>query len=80
MKSIVLIAAALLSGCAMVPVGTIYNACRALDVAHREADLAPSWYERTGAVLESCGIPDARERTIEAVCSAQKRNGYGCDV
>lgn len=77
---IILACSALLSGCTVVSIQSAYNGCRLIDIAHREADLAPGWYEKAGAVLEECGVADARERTVDAVCSAQKRNGYECEA
>ncbi|KAB2906628.1 MAG: hypothetical protein F9K35_00695 [Burkholderiaceae bacterium] len=72
-------AAAALAGCAVVPAGTVHQACELLEIAQREADLAPAWYLRAGDVLQACGVADAQDQARQAACAAQRRNGYASD-
>ena len=67
-----------LVGCAVIPASTFHSACDVIDIASREADLAPAWYLRAGEVLEVCGEPDAKAQAAVAACAAQRRSGYGC--
>jgi len=81
MKSILITAVALaLAGCTVVPAGSVQQACRVIEIAAAEADMAPGWYVRAGEVLERCGVPDARERAEQSACAAQSRNGYDCEA
>lgn len=82
MKSMigVAVAVASLSGCTVVSLGAVHQACRVIEVAAVEADMAPAWYISAGQVLERCGVPDARERAEQSACAAQRRNGYACEA
>lgn len=72
---IVLIAAAL-GGCTVVPAATAHRACELLEIATMEADLAPAWYIDAGVVLDRCGRPDAVAEGKARACYAEARNGY----
>ena len=72
----VLIAAAALAGCTVVPAGTARQACDLIQVASDEADLAPSWYVQAGAVLDRCGREGAIPAAERRACFASSRNGY----
>ena len=72
----VLIAAAALAGCTVVPAGTARQACDLIQVASDEADLAPSWYVQAGAVLDRCGREGAVAAAERRACFASARNGY----
>lgn len=72
----VLIAAAALAGCTVVPAGTARQACDLIQVASDEADLAPSWYVQAGAVLDRCGREGAIPAAERRACFASARNGY----
>ncbi|MEG1456835.1 MAG: hypothetical protein RSC66_14835 [Comamonas sp.] len=72
----VLIAAAALAGCTVVPAGTARQACDLIQVASDEADLAPGWYVDAGAVLASCGREGAIAAGDRRACYASARNGY----
>ena len=72
----VLIAAAALSACTVVPVGTARQACDLLQIASDEADLAPDWYVNAGALLERCGREGAIPAAERRACFASARNGY----
>lgn len=65
-----------LAGCVAVPAGTAYSACRLLEIASSEADLAPAWYAEAGTVLEGCGVQDARANGDRRACFAESRQGY----
>lgn len=80
MKCHLIAAAAALTGCTAVPTGAVYQACRVIEIAAAEADMAPAWYISAGQVLEQCGVPDARERAEASACAAQRRNGYDCEA
>lgn len=80
MKSLLIGAAAVLAGCTVVPTGAVHQACRVVEIAAAEAEMAPAWYISAGQVLERCGVPDARERAEASACAAQRRNGYTCEV
>lgn len=67
--------AALLTGCTVVPLGTVQTACRLIETAHNEADLAPGWYIKAGPVLAQCGIKDAVKWSKIVACYAERRNG-----
>ena len=71
MKSLLIAAAAALSGCTMVPAGTAMQACRVIEAAAAKAEMAPAWYISAGQVLERCGVPEARERAEQSACAAQ---------
>lgn len=74
--AIVLIAScALLTGCASVPYGQYSHTCRLLETAFEEAEMSTGWYESSGAVLEFCGVRDAKERVKWKVCYATT-DGY----
>lgn len=78
MKSILIAvcAALALSGCTIVPKSTAQQACRLLEVAASEADMAPAWYTEAGAVLEQCGQKDARADGERRACFASAGAGY----
>ncbi|MFG0641424.1 hypothetical protein [Delftia sp. WSY_22] len=80
MKSLLIGAAAVLAGCTVVPAGSVLQACRVIEIAAAEAEMAPAWYITAGQVLERCGVPDARERAEQSACAAQRRNGYDCEA
>lgn len=82
MKSMigVAVAVASLSGCTIVSLGSVHQACRVIEVAAAEADMAPAWYVSAGQVLERCGVPEARERAEQSACAAQRRAGYSCEA
>ena len=80
MKSLLFAAAAALAGCTLVPTGAVHQACRVVEIAAAEAEMAPAWYISAGQVLERCGVPDARERAEASACAAQRRNGYDCEA
>lgn len=65
-----------LSGCVVVPAGTAAKACRMLDIALDEADMAAAWFTEAGEVLESCAMPDARTRAEFKACMTERRDGY----
>lgn len=67
--------AALLAGCTAVPYTTAQQACRLLETAMSEAEMAPAWYLQTGALLETCGVQNAKAWGEEASCYAERRNG-----
>ncbi|WP_212644929.1 hypothetical protein [Delftia sp. PE138] len=79
MKSLLIGAAAVLAGCTVVPTGAVHQACRVVEIAAAEAEMAPAWYVSAGKVLERCGVPEARERAEQSACAAQRRNGYTCE-
>ena len=79
MKSLLIAAAVALAGCTVVPADIAHQACRVIEIAANEADMAPAWYISAGEVLERCGVPDARERAEASACTAQRRNGYQCE-
>lgn len=81
MKSLLIAAAAaVLAGCTVVLMGPVHQACRVVEIAAAEAEMAPAWYISAGQVLERCGVPDARERAEASACAAQRRNGYDCEA
>lgn len=81
MKSLLIAAAAaVLAGCTVAPTGAVHQACRVVEIAAVEAEMAPAWYISAGKVLERCGVPDARERAEASACAAQRRNGYDCEA
>jgi hypothetical protein len=80
MKCLVIAAAAALTGCTVVSTGTVHQACRALEIAAAEAEMAPAWHISAGQVLERCGVPEARERAEQSACAAQRHNGYDCEA
>ena len=80
MKSLLIAAGFALAGCTVVPAGSVLLACRVIEIAAAEAEMAPAWYIGAGQVLERCGVPDARERAEASACAAQRRNGYSCEV
>lgn len=80
MKSLLNAAGIALVGCTVVPAGTVHQACRVIEIAAAEAEMAPAWYIGAGQVLERCGVPDARERAEASACAAQRRNGYDCEA
>lgn len=80
MKSLLIAAGFALAGCTVVPTGAVHQACRVVEVAAAEADMAPAWYISAGQVLERCGVPEARERAEQSACAAQRRNGYDCEA
>ena len=73
---LIILAAAALAGCTVVPVGTAHRACELLQTASTEADLAPAWYLQTGEVLEVCGQDRAKADAAVRACFAEARNGY----
>ncbi|MGQ8880786.1 hypothetical protein ACUTR7_24955 [Delftia sp. NA_296.1] len=79
MKSLLIAAAVALVGCTVVPADTAYQACRVIEVAAAEAEMAPAWYISAGKVLDRCGVSEARERAEESACAAHRRNGYQCE-
>ncbi|WP_447916171.1 hypothetical protein [Delftia acidovorans] len=80
MKSLLIGAAAVLAGCTVVPTDAVHQACRVVEIAAAEAEMAPAWYISAGHVLERCGVPEARERAEASACAAQRRNGYDCEA
>lgn len=80
MKSLLIAAGFALAGCTVVPAGTVHQACRVIEIAAAEAEMAPAWYIGAGQVLERCGVPDARERTEQSACAAERRAGYSCEA
>jgi len=81
MKSLLIAAAAtVLAGCTVVPTGAVHQACRVVEIAAAEAEMARAWYISAGQVLERCGVPDARERAEQSACAAQRRAGYSCEA
>ncbi|MDT0138095.1 hypothetical protein [Acidovorax sp. PRC11] len=74
--SIAVCAALALSGCTIVPTGPAQQACRLLQVASSEADMAPAWYIDAGAVLERCGQQGARADGERRACFASAQGGY----
>ena len=78
--TLALLAAAALAGCTVVPAGSVLQACRVIEIAAAEAEMAPAWYISAGQVLERCGLPEARDRAEQSACAAQRRNGYGCEA
>lgn len=79
MKHLLIAATAALTGCTIVPTGTVHQACRTLEIAAAEADMAPAWYVSAGQILHACGMPGARTRGEAAACLAERRNGYASD-
>ncbi|MDX4957942.1 hypothetical protein [Delftia acidovorans] len=79
MKSLLIGAAAVLAGCTVVPASTVHQACRVIEIAAAEAEMAPAWYISAGEVLDRCGVSEARERAEASACAAQRRNGYQCE-
>lgn len=75
-SAIAVSAALALSACTVVPTGTAHQACRLLQIAASEADMAPAWYIDAGSVLERCGQPDARAEAERKACFAAARAGY----
>ena len=73
---LILVAAAALSACTVVPLGTARQACDLLQIASDEADLAPGWYVDAGAVLKRCGREGAIAAAERRACFASARNGY----
>ncbi len=73
---LILVAAAALSACTVVPFGTAHQACDLLQIASDEADLAPGWYVDAGAVLKRCGREGAIPAAERRACFASSRNGY----
>lgn len=80
MKSLLIGASAVLAGCTVVPTGAVHQACRVVEIAAAEAEMAPAWYISAGQVLERCGLPEARDRAEQSACAAQRRNGYDCEA
>lgn len=80
MKSLLIAAGFALAGCTVVPAGTVHQACRVVEIAAAEAEMAPAWYISAGQVLERCGVPEARDRAEQSACAAQHRNGYDCEA
>ena len=82
MKSMIGVAVAIasLSGCTIVSLGAAHQACRVVEIAAAEAEMAPAWHISAGQVLERCGVADARERAEASACAAQRRNGYDCEA
>ncbi|WP_353175842.1 hypothetical protein [Delftia acidovorans] len=80
MKSLLIAAGFALAGCTVVPSGSVLQACRVIEIAATEAEMASAWYISAGQVLERCGVPEARERAEHSACAAQRRNGYGCEA
>jgi len=80
MKSLLIAAGFALAGCTEVPAGTVHQACRVIEIAAAEAEMAPAWYISAGQVLERCGVRDARDRAEQTACAAQRRNGYDCEA
>lgn len=76
MKYILIMAAAALAGCTIVPAGTAHSACELLQIAAVEADLAPAWYLEAGVVLEHCGQEGAIADGKVRACAAEARSGY----
>lgn len=72
----IVLSAALLAGCTVVPTVTAHQACELLQIAATESDLAPAWYSSAGEVLERCGQQDARAAGEVRACLAEARNGY----
>lgn len=71
-----IVVAAALSACTVVPAGAARQACDLIQVASDEADLAPSWYVQAGAVLDRCGREGAIPAAERRACFASARNGY----
>lgn len=67
--------AALMAGCTVVPLGTVQTACKLIETANTEADLAPGWYIEAGPVLAQCGVKDAVKWSKIVACYAERRNG-----
>lgn len=80
MKCLLIAATAALAGCTVVPAGAVHQACRVIETAAAEAEMAPAWNISAGQVLERCGVPEARERAEQSACAAERRNGYGCEA
>jgi hypothetical protein len=80
MKYLLIAAGFALAGCSVVPSGSVLQACRVIEIAAAEAEMAPAWYISAGQVLERCGVPEARERAEQAACAAQRRAGYSCEA
>ncbi len=80
MKSLLIAAGFALAGCTVVPAGSALQACRVVEIAAAEAEMAPAWYISAGQVLERCGVPEARERAEQSACAAERRNGYDCEA
>lgn len=80
MKCLLIAAAAALAGCTVVPAGTVHQACRVIEIAAAEAEMAPAWYVSAGQVLERCGVPGARENAEASACAAERRSGYSCEA
>ncbi|MBO1034246.1 hypothetical protein INR38_09120 [Delftia sp. SD018] len=80
MKSLLIAAGFALAGCTVVPSGSVLQACRVIEIAAAEAEMAPAWYIGAGQVLERCGLPEARDRAEQSACAAQRRNGYRCEA
>lgn len=76
----VTVVVAVLAGCTIVPAGSVLQACRVIEIAAAEADMAPAWYISAWQVLERCGVPEARERAEQSACAAQRRAGYSCEA
>lgn len=74
MKLFILIVAALLAGCVVVPMGAAQQTCRLLDIALDEAQMAEAWYLEAGNVLQACGARDAAERAESKACYARRFN------
>lgn len=80
MKSLLIAAGFALAGCTVVPSGSVLQACRVIEIAASEAEMAPAWYIGAGQVLERCGLPDASERAAASACAAERRAGYSCEA
>ena len=73
---LIILAAAALAGCTIVPASTAHSACELLQTASTESDLAPAWYLQAGEVLEVCGQDRAKADAAVRTCFAEARNGY----
>lgn len=50
------------------------HACRLLDIAQDEAQMAEAWHIEAGIALERCGIKGAKEKAESKACYARRFN------
>lgn len=50
------------------------HACRLLNIAQDEAQMAEAWHLEAGIALERCGIKGAKEKAESKACYARRFN------
>lgn len=70
----VVLASISLAGCTVVPTKTAAQYCELLDIAMQEGSFAEGWYTRTGEVLDTCGVRNAKLRAAYGACLARRFN------